>query len=327
MNQYRHFEVTEKPDGSFETHISISEISDLPQNELLVKVHFSSLNYKDALSASGNKGITKAYPHTPGIDAAGVVVKSDSEKFNIGDEVIVTSYDLGMNTRGGFSEYISVPARWAIPKPAGLSLRESMILGTAGLTAAMALDKILNNSPQIQKIAVTGASGGVGLWALLLIKHLGLETVAISRKVESNSIFEEIGTHEIINNFEISNRPIAKPIFDAAIDTVGGDILSQLLKSVKPNGSVAACGMAASSDFSSSVFPFILRGINLLGIDSAEAEYNWRVKLWNLLANDWKVSFPENLVHETGLRQLPEYIKKMLNGEHFGRTILNLSLD
>ncbi len=327
MNQYRHFEVIENADGSFETQVSTSELSDLPQNELLVKVHFSSLNYKDALSASGNKGITKAYPHTPGIDAAGVIVKSDSEKFKVGDEVIVTSYDLGMNTRGGFSEYISVPVLWAIPKPAGLTLRESMLIGTAGLTAAMALDKILNNSPHTQKIAVTGASGGVGLWALLLSHHLGFQTVAISRKTNSNAIFEEIGTQEIINNFEISNRPIAKPIFDAAIDNVGGEILSQLLKSVKPNGSVAACGMAASSDFSSSVFPFILRGINLLGIDSAEAGYAWRLKLWHLLANDWKVLFPENLVHETGLRQLPAYIKKMLSGEHFGRTIINLSKD
>lgn len=324
MADYKHFEVSENQDGRFSRNIKTSPISELPQNDLLVKVSYSSLNYKDALSVSGNRGVTKNYPHTPGIDAAGIVENSNSERFKSGDEVIVTSYDLGMNTPGGFSEYISVPSAWAIKKPSNITLRESMIIGTAGLTAAMALDKIQTNGVFNGKIAVTGATGGVGLWALLLSKHLNYETVAISRKIEFADNFDKISVNEKIFDFEINQKPLAKPAFEAAVDTVGGDVLGQLLKLTKPNGSVAVCGMAASPKLNTTVFPFILRGINLLGIDSAEATLQWREHLWNKLGNEWKLDFPEWLVHEIGLNQLENSIEKMLKGEHFGRTIISL---
>ncbi|MCP9764789.1 YhdH/YhfP family quinone oxidoreductase [Lacihabitans soyangensis] len=325
MEKFNKIVVKELEDGSFSQTIEEASIDSLPDNDLLIKVHFSSLNFKDALSASGNKGVTKKYPHTPGIDAAGIVVQSSSTDFKEGDEVIVTGYDLGMNTSGGFSEYISVPAYWAIPVPSGISLKESMILGTAGLTAAMCVDKLLHNGLTQGPVIVSGATGGVGTLALMILDKLGVETMAFSRKESAVGFLKGLGTSEVIHSFENTDRPLLKPIFTAAIDTVGGTILENILKLIKPNGAVSICGMALSPALNTTVFPFILRGLSLFGIDSAEADYKWRKDLWQKLSNEWKPNNLEAIQKTVELSELGKEIEKMLRGNQMGRIVVKIS--
>ncbi len=324
MEKFNKIVVKELENGSFSQTIEEASHDSLPQNDLLVKVKYSSLNFKDALSASGNKGVTKKYPHTPGIDAAGVIVKSTSGNFKEGDEVIVTGFDLGMNTSGGFSEYISVPANWAIQKPAGLSLKESMILGTAGLTAAMCIDKLLRNGLSQGPIIVSGATGGVGTLALMILEKLGIETMAFSRKESAVEFLKGIGAGEIIHSFENTERPLLKPIFTAAVDTVGGSVLENILKLIKPNGAVSICGMALSPTLNTTVFPFILRGLSLFGIDSAEADLNWRKDLWQKLSTEWKPDKLDTIQKTVEMKDLSDEIEKMLRGNQMGRIVVKI---
>jgi putative YhdH/YhfP family quinone oxidoreductase len=323
MDKYLHFNVNIDEDKRITRELKHSELSKLPQNELLIRVHFSSLNFKDALSANGHKGVTRNYPHTPGIDAAGIVEKSISPLFNIGDEVIVTSYDLGMNTPGGFSKYISVPANWAVKLPKNLSLQESMVLGTAGFTAALALRKILINTPKLNNVLVTGASGGVGMLALRLLQKLGVKTTALSRKDNLHDYFEELGVDQVVSKFEINSKPLNKPLYSAVIDTVGGSVLSESLKYVENEGSVAVCGMALSPDLISSVYPFILRGVNLVGIDSAETPMPLRNEIWQKLSGEWKALPSVTHFRLIKPESLETYIIEMLNGKHVGRTVID----
>ena len=325
MEKFNKLVITEDENGNFHHEIKSVNFDSLPQNEVLVKVYYSSLNFKDALSATGNKGVTKKYPHTPGIDAAGVVENGGHSEFKKGDEVIVTSYDLGMNTSGGFSEYISVPASWVVKKPETLSLIESMIFGTAGLTAAMCIDKIMKNGLKTGSLAVTGASGGVGTMAIMLLKKLGFAPIAISRKTAANDFLKKIGASEILNEFIPQDRPLLKPIFDGAIDTVGGSILETILKSIKPNGSVSICGMALSPNFQTTVFPFILRGLSMFGIDSAEAEMPWREELWQKLASEWKPENLESIAKTVKLIDIWPEIEKILKGEQTGRVVIEMT--
>ena len=325
MEKFKQVIITQLEDGSFSLNIEETSIDSLPQNDLLIKVKYSSVNFKDALSVSGNKGVTKKYPHTPGIDAAGIIVKSTSGDFKDGDEVIVTGFDLGMNTSGGFSEYISVPANWAIKKPAGLTLKESMIFGTAGLTAAMCIDKLLKNGLSPGQVIVSGATGGVGALAIMILNKIGIESVAFSRKESAVDFLKGIGTKNVIHSFESTERPLLKPIFSAAIDAVGGTVLENILKLIKPNGAVSICGMALSPALNTTVFPFILRGLSLFGIDSAEADLNWRKTLWQKLSDDWK---PENLdaIYKTiQLNKIGEEVEKMLRGNQIGRVVVEIS--
>lgn len=323
MDNYLHFNVNVDQEKRVSRELKNSEMSNLPQNELLVRVHFSSLNYKDALSANGNKGVTRSYPHTPGIDAAGIIEKSSSPLFNVGDEVIVTSYDLGMNTPGGFSQYISVPALWAVKLPKNLSLQESMVFGTAGFTAALAIRKVLINTPKLNNVMVTGASGGVGMLALRLLQKLGVKTTALSRKDNLHHYFEELGVTQVISDLDINSKPLKKPLYSAVIDTVGGTVLSESLKYIESEGSVAVCGMALSPDLISTVYPFILRGVNLVGIDSAETPMPLRNEIWQKLAADWK-ALP-SLKHYRLIKpeNLELQIEEMLNGKHVGRTVID----
>jgi acrylyl-CoA reductase (NADPH) len=325
MEKFNKIVVNEIEDGSFSLRVEETSIDSLPKNDLLIKVKYSSLNFKDALSATGNKGVTKKYPHTPGIDAAGIVVQSSSTDFKEGDEVIVTGYDLGMNTSGGFSEYISVPAYWAIPVPSGLSLKECMILGTAGLTAAMCVDKLLRNELTQGPVIVSGATGGVGTLALMILNKLGIETMAFSRKESAVGFLKGLGTSEVIHSFENTDRPLLKPIFAAAIDTVGGTILENILKLIKPNGAVSICGMALSPALNTTVFPFILRGLSLFGIDSAEADYQWRKDLWQKLSNEWKPNNLEVIQKTVEMSELGKEIEKMLRGNQMGRIVVKIS--
>lgn len=325
MSEFQALWVTEP---EFERQIVTLQTSQLPQNEVLIRVGYSSLNYKDALSASGNRGVTKNYPHTPGIDAAGVVVHSSSEQLAVGDEVMVTGYDLGMNTPGGLAQYISVPAAWVVKRPQGLSLRESMVLGTAGLTAALCVSKLLAAGLQVQdgEVLVTGASGGVGCVAISLLSKLGFRVVAASGKPEQAGFLHSLGASEVIGRDELlegTGRPMLRPRWAAAVDTVGGEPLFNVVKALKPGGSVACCGMTAGVEFAANVFPFILRGVNLLGVDSVEIALAEKAAMWQLLATDWKLDLSA-LVEEISLDEVPQAIDKLLTGKNSGRLLVRV---
>lgn len=298
----------------------------LPAGDLLIRVHYSSLNYKDALSATGNKGVTRNYPHTPGIDAAGIVEHSASEKFKPGDEVIVTSYDLGMNTSGGFGEYIRVPADWALKLPAGITLKESMMFGTAGLTAGMAVYQIMAKvMPNQGEVLVTGATGGVGSLAVAILAKLGYMVVAGTGKPEAEEILEKLGAAQLISREELTTgkeRPMLKPRWSAVVDTVGGDMLATAIKSTNLNGVVACCGNVASPELNINVYPFILRGVSLVGIDSQNFLMPNREKIWSLLATDWKPAFLAEFFQEVSLEDLNEKIELILQGKITGRVVL-----
>lgn len=328
--QFRALYITEN-EGEFERNIVNREIDSLPDGDILIKVNYSSLNYKDALSANGNKGVTRNYPHTPGIDAAGVIEESSCDKFNIGDEVIVTGHDLGMNTCGGFAEYIRVPSNWVIKLPKGLSLKESMYYGTAGFTAALSVFKLVQTvNKEDGDILVTGGTGGVATIAAKILVKLGYSVVIATGKVEEQrEVLLNLGVKEVINRDEVDDntgRPLLRPKWAGVIDTVGGNILSTAIKTTNYCGAVTACGNAAGISFSSSVFPFILKGITLYGIDSVECPMELRLKLWDLLANEWKPENLEDMVNIVSLEELNKKIDLIITGKHVGRTVVDLSI-
>jgi putative YhdH/YhfP family quinone oxidoreductase len=320
------FIVKETADKQYAGRVKQTRVRDLPEGEVLIRVKYSSLNYKDALSATGNKGVTRTYPHTPGIDAAGHVEESRVSALAPGDPVIVTSYDLGMNTAGGFGQYIRVPADWVVPLPGGLTLEESMILGTAGFTAAMSVEKITEIPVDAGPILVTGATGGVGSMAVAILAKLGYAVTAVTGKQETGFL-NDLGASEVISRqtfVEDIKPPILPARWAAVVDTVGGDILATAVKSTKAWGKVTCCGLVASPDLPLTVFPFILRGVSLHGIDSQHYPKEPRQALWKKLANDWK---PQNLAEmatRITLDQLPAAIDNMLNGRLKGRTVVNL---
>ena len=320
--------VVEETESGFVGSIQQKKTTDLPQNDIVVKVRYSSLNYKDALSASGNKGVTRSYPHTPGIDAVGTVVSSKSDKFKINDQVIVTSYDLGMNTAGGFGQYISVPAEWVVSLPAEMSMKEAMILGTAGLAAAISVFQLIKSvKPEDGKIAVSGATGGVGSLAVAILAKLGYQVSAISGKTTEKGFLAELGATEILNRSDFSDvqkRPIAKAQFAGAIDTVGGDILVNIIKSTQAMGVVTCCGNVASAELPLTVYPFIIRGISLVGIDSQNLPAHCRQGAWDKLASEWKPEILIDVFNEITLAELNENISQMLQGKLKGRTIIDL---
>ena len=326
-NIFQAYWVTEETDGSFKNQVIQLYTVDLPQNGVLIKVAYSSLNYKDALSATGNKGVSRRYPHTPGIDAAGIVVESNSDKFQPGDQVIVTGYDLGMNTAGGFGEYINVPAEWVVPLPSGLSLKESMILGTAGFTAALSIHHLLRCGQKTEDgpLLVTGATGGVGSISVAIAAKLGFNVTASTGKTEQHEYLKKLGAQTIISRSDVddqSGRMLLRPQWSAAIDTVGGNTLATILKSMKTHGNVAICGNVASPLLNTSVFPFILNGVNLLGVNSATTPMDLRLKLWENLANEWKPDFQSIETKIVGLNEIHLSIEKILKGGITGRVIL-----
>ncbi|WP_342647633.1 YhdH/YhfP family quinone oxidoreductase [Mucilaginibacter sp. CSA2-8R] len=314
--------------GTYKKEIKQLSTSQLPIGDLLIKVKYSSVNYKDALSASGNKGVTKKFPHVPGVDAAGIVMQSNTSAFAAGDEVIVTGFDLGMNTWGGFAGYIRIPADWAIRLPQGLSLQEAMAFGTAGLTAGLSVLEVVD--AQIEATAgpvvVSGATGGVGSIAASILTTLGYQVVAVSGKTEDVFLTDILGVTEIMGRDEFIDaydaKPITKPAFAAGIDTVSGRILSGMLKAAQYGGVVTCCGMVASPELQTSIFPFILRGVKLAGIDSVMAPLPVRQKVWQLLATGWKPHNLQKIVQEIDLPALPEVLEVLLHGQARGRHIL-----
>ncbi len=326
--------VEEQDDGSGRKQYSAAvrerRVQDLPDGDLLIRVRYSSLNYKDAMSARGNKGVTRNYPHTPGIDAAGEVVSSEVSGFSAGDEVIVIGHDLGMDTPGGFGQYIRVPADWAVKLPAGLTLRESMIIGTAGFTAAMCVDKLLINGlePEQGPVLVSGATGGVGSLAIVLLAHLGFHATAVTGKQSEHQFLRALGATEVVSRESIqeeNRRPLLREHWAGAIDVVGGTMLANILKSLRYEASVACCGLVGSPAFETTVLPFILRGNNLLGVDSVNQAREQRKQMWERLAGEWK---PEGLdrvlAGEVGLEQLMPTLEQLHQGQARGRWILNL---
>ncbi len=320
--------VIEEQDGAFVRNIKTQTISNLQLGEVVIKVNYSSLNYKDALSSSGNKGVTKNYPHTPGIDAAGIVEHSQSDKFKAGDKVVITGYDFGMNTNGGFGQYVCVPAEWLILLPEGLSLKEAMMLGTAGLTAGMSILKLTEQvKPADGKIVVSGATGGVGSLSIAILSKLGYKVVAISGKKQEVDFLKKLGAKEIIVREEFAvkeTRPMLKTRFAGAIDTVGGTILDNIIKSTQALGVVTCCGNAASPTLDLTVFPFILRGVSLIGIDSQNCPKIARTIIWNKLAKEWKLDNLEEVCIEKGLEELGACIDDMLASKLTGRVLVNL---
>ncbi len=315
-------------DGDYSRSIQERSISDLPDGDLLVKVLYSSLNYKDALSATGNRGVTRRYPHTPGIDVAGVVVASRVDSFAAGDEIIVIGHDLGMNTAGGFGQYVRVPAAWVVRCPVAMSLRQSMIYGTAGFTAAMCLQQLLAHDvgPEMGPVLVTGSTGGVGSMAVALLAGQGFEVVAATGKAEAEGFLKKLGASTVVSRQEVTNvsRPMLRERWAGVVDTVGGEMLATAIASTQHSGCITCCGLVASPDLVTSVFPFILRGVTLVGIDSVVCEPAKRAALWGRLAHEWRVESLDSLAREVSLDQLSPEIARILAGKQQGRVLVNL---
>ncbi|HEX9011904.1 MAG TPA: YhdH/YhfP family quinone oxidoreductase [Anaerolineaceae bacterium] len=322
--------VEENPDGSVRRRIAERRVGDLPPGEVLIRVHFSSLNYKDALSASGNRGVTRRYPHTPGIDAAGVVAESRAPGFQPGDEVVVMGHELGTSAPGGYGQYIRVPAGWVMPLPAGLSLRESMAYGTGGFTAALSVYRLEEYGvrPGDGEVLVTGATGGVGVFSVLVLARDGYRVSAATGKPDARPLLERLGAAAVLPRAEVddtSGKPLLAGRWAGAVDTVGGNILATALRAVKPGGCVTACGNAASPALNMTVFPFILRGVALLGIDMLQTPAPLRDELWRRLAGPWKPgSLLEELIRVRPLAALDEEIERILRGGQTGRVVVDL---
>ena len=320
--------VREGEGQQFQRTVEERTTTELSPGEVLIRVHFSSLNYKDALSANGNRGVTKNYPHTPGIDAAGVVSASATDQFKAGDEVICMGYDLGMNTPGGFAEYITVPHNWVLPKPAGISLYETMQIGTAGFTAAQCVERLLalGVRPDQGPVLVTGATGGVGSTAVALLNKLDFQVTAVTGKESEHAFLQELGAINILTRKQAMGRTAAllRERWAGVVDTVGGDVLAGTVKATQYGGVVTSCGNAASADLPLTVYPFILRGISLVGIDSANCPLERRKEIWQELAGNWRLTMLDSLTTRISLEQLNQYIDEMLAGRTKGRIVIDL---
>ena len=323
--QYSAYYVEEN-DGVFSASISRLELEKPADGFVQIKVSHSSLNYKDALSASGNKGVTRNYPFVPGIDAAGTITDANSSQFSEGDEVIVTGYDMGMNTPGGFGEFINVPATWVVKKPNNLTHLESMSIGTAGLTAAASVFKIHESAMESDlPVLVSGATGGVGSIGVMLMSKLGKEVSALTGKSASVDFLKSIGATNIILRDEYLEAPakaMERPLFSSAIDTVGGKILSKMLAQISPHGVVACCGNVAGIEVNTTVFPFILRGISLCGIDSAESPLDFKISIWEKFANEWKLDLSSS-TKIIAKQNLQQEIDLILQGGQEGRVVIS----
>lgn len=321
--------VKEGEDKQFTRKICEQSISDLPDGDVLIRVLYSALNYKDALSATGNRGVTRKYPHTPGVDAAGIVEQSNVDSFKPGDNVIVTSYDLGMNTAGGFGQYIRVPAGWVIPLPEKLTIKQSMIYGTAGLTTGMCVSRIMTGgiTPDSGDVLVTGATGGVGSMAVAILAKCGYKVVGVTGKSTETEYLKNLGAADIMTREDATDSgksPLLKARWAGVVDTVGGDILATAIKSAMPNAVVTCCGLVASPNLPLTVFPFILRGISLIGIDSQNYPMSDRVSIWKNLSEKWKPDSLESMGNEVELKDLNPKIDEILKGQIKGRIIVKL---
>ena len=305
---------------------------DLPPGNVLIRVRYSSLNYKDALAAQGHPGVAASLPHVPGIDAAGVVEQSTHSGLAANDQVLVTGYDLGAARWGGWSEYIRVPGEWVVPLPSGLSFLDAMTLGTAGFTAAQCVQSLQHHgvTPDGGPVVVTGATGGVGSIAVMLLGQLGYQVTAISGKQDRIEWLRRLGAAEILSREAVddsSTKPLLPARWQGAVDTVGGNALATLLRSLKHRGCVAACGLVAGAELPLTVYPFILRGATLDGIDSAKCPRPARERIWELLSGDWRLPQLETLRTLISFQQLEHHINEILAGKVAGRVVLDINAE
>lgn len=326
---YQALVVRGNQETGYQRSVEHCKVKDLPENEILIRVHFSSLNYKDALSANGNRGVTKKYPHTPGIDVAGIVEHSSVDTFFNGQKVLCTGYDLGMNTPGGLAEYIRVPSAWVLEKPSSLSFLETMQIGTAGFTAAQCVDSLLSAGVKAARgpILVTGATGGVGSIAVALLNQLGYDVTAVTGKEHEHPYLERLGASKVINRKQATGKTSAALLRErwaGVVDTVGGEILAAAIKATYYDGIVTCCGNAASGDLPLTVYPFILRGVHLIGIDSANCPMQRRKIIWDKLAGPWRLALEESLFQVISLDQVNTAIDDMMAGKSKGRTVVDL---
>ncbi|MBC2345483.1 acryloyl-CoA reductase [Listeria welshimeri] len=319
----------EKEADNTSLHFRETTLDNLPENEVTIEVHYSGINYKDGLAVLPEGKIVNQYPFIPGIDASGVVIESKSDHFKVGDEVIVTSYDFGVSYFGGYSEFIRVPAEWVVPLPKGLSLKEAMILGTAGFTAALSVDALESSGvrPETGKIAVSGATGGVGSLSTAILAKRGFSVVASSGKKDAKDFLQKFGVSEVVSReaFQPEKiRALDKQLYAGAIDCVGGKPLSYLLTAVQYGGAVTTCGMSAGGKLDTTVFPFILRGVQLLGIDSVLCPMQKRTQIWQRLATDFKLANLDELATEINFQTLPEALHQVMNGGVTGRYLVKI---
>jgi putative YhdH/YhfP family quinone oxidoreductase len=328
--KYKAFIVEEMENGSFRRYIGEKQTEDLPDGDILVKVHYSSLNYKDALSATGNKGVTRRYPHTPGIDATGEVVECRDGSFSPGDKVLITGFDLGMNTPGGFGQYIRIPSKWAIPLPDTITTWEAMAIGTGGFTGALSVMKLIQAGahPDNGEILVTGASGGVGSYAALILKKEGYNVTALTYKGQNRDFLERIGISRILEPEELKmdgSKALLSSTWAGVIDALGGPVLVSALKATKFGGIVTCCGNVLGPDLGNlTVYPFILRGVTLIGIASAESPRELKSMVWQKLATTWKPVELWEKIREITLNELEGSITEMLEGRSSGRIVVNV---
>lgn len=329
QTRFRALVVEKTDDKQFVRGIRERTIAELPPGDLLMRVHYSSLNYKDALSATGHPGVTRQFPHTPGIDAAGEVVSCADGAFAAGEKLLVTGHDLGMETDGGFGQYIRIPSSWAVRLPAGLTLQESMALGTAGFTAALSIQKLVQAgvSPGDGEILVTGATGGVGSLAVAILARLGYRVTAATGKQTENRFLKDLGAATVIGRDEAAagaDKTLLAERWAGAVDVVGGATLAATLKSTRYGGTVTCCGLVGSPELPLNVYPFILRGVSLIGIDSVQCPRATREEIWQRLATVWKPARLTEGVKECTLAGLEEQVQAILKGKIRGRVLVNL---
>ncbi|AMG62245.1 acryloyl-CoA reductase [Staphylococcus lugdunensis] len=326
--QFNAFQVTQDDDGKVQGDFIQLTNDDLPEGDVLVKVQYSSINYKDALATQDNNGVIKNYPMVPGIDLAGTIEHSDDPRYSKGQEVIVTSYDLGVSHFGGFSEYARVNSDWIVPLPEHLTLEETMIYGTAGYTAGLAIERLENQGMTIEgkEVLVRGASGGVGSLAVMMLSTLGYQVIASTGNHESKERLTQLGATKIIDRIEQDDqKPLASRTWQAAVDPIGGEGLSYVLKRLDYGGSLALIGLTGGNHFDSTVFPFILRGANILGIDSVFTPMKVRERVWRRLATDLRPDQLHDIKTSIAFKDLPTYLDKIINHRQAGRVVIDFN--
>jgi putative YhdH/YhfP family quinone oxidoreductase len=323
------FLVEKDDDGTIRQSVSEQSLQPAADDDLLIDVAYSSVNYKDALAASGHPGVVRCFPHVPGIDAAGTIAQSSHPSLPVGSAVTVTGYGMGSSHWGGWAQQLQVPANWVVPLPDALSMEQAMALGTAGVTAALSIQALQAHgvSPECGPVAVSGSSGGVGSLAVRILSQLGYEVIAVSRKTEFQQQLQQWGADRCWSPGELEgdlSKPMLRAELAGAIDTVGGTVLGSLLRRLQARGCLAACGMAGSDELDLTVYPFILRGVTLVGIDSAEEPLDSRTAAWNQLAAEFRPTGLGEDNHVISLSELAATAKQMLAGQTTGRTVVDV---
>jgi alcohol dehydrogenase len=329
MSKFKAFLIEEAEEGVNSSFKTI-DTADLDPGEVLIKTAYSSVNFKDALAATGAGKIIRRFPCVGGIDLSGVVVESSSDEFKVGQEVIATSYDIGVAHHGGYAEYCRVPAKWVVPMPAGLDLFSSMALGTAGFTAGLAVERMEHNglNPDAGPVLVNGATGGVGGIAIDILSALGYDVTAMTGKPDQSDYLKSLGAAEILDTASLDLakiRPLGRETWAGVVDNLGGDILSWLASTVKVGGAIASIGLAASFKFNTTVMPYILRGVTLAGIDSVNAEMEVRRKVWGRLATDMKPKNLDKIVTTVAFDDLPATFDAVMQAKMRGRSVVKIS--